>query len=293
MERRTVVITGASSGIGKAAALHLAALGWTVYGGVRKQEDADALEREATGDLVPVFLDVTNDTQILGSSGRIAQDVGERGLDGLVNNAGVSVYGPLEYLSVDQLRFQLEVNVIAQVAVTQAFLPLLRKATGRIVFVGSSAGRAPSLPFFGPYTASKYALEAIAESLRLELLPFGMKVSMIEPGSVESAIWDKGLSEFDGQIEALPAEGRERYESPMRRGQKLAIDTQGRAIPAQKVAVKIEHALTATRPLNNYLVGADARARAYLEAQVPKPLRDAVVSRMLGYRDLSDEGGDE
>lgn len=281
---RSVVITGCSTGIGRASALHLARQGWRVFAGVRKETDAKALEDEGAESLTPVILDVVDKPSIDKTAELVAEEVGNSGLDGLVNNAGVSVYGALEYLDPDELDRQLQVNVTAQIVVTQAFLPLIRKATGRIVFVGSSAGRAPSAPFFGPYTASKYALEAIFESLRLELMPWGIKCSIIEPGAIESAIWDKGMDIFEEQLQALPEEGRARYEDAMRRGHQIADFLKGRAIPAQKVATKIEHALTAKRPRNHYLVGADAVVRAYTESLTPKPVRDRVVGRFLNKK---------
>lgn len=281
---KSVVITGCSTGIGRASALHLARRGWRVFAGVRKESDAKALEDEGAGRLTPVILDVVDKPSIDKTVELVSEEVGNAGLDGLVNNAGVSVYGALEYLDPNELDRQLQVNVTAQVAVTQAFLPLIRKATGRIVFMGSSAGRAPSAPFFGPYTASKYALEAISESLRLELLPWGIKVSIVEPGAIESAIWDKGMDIFEEELQALPEEGRLRYEDAMRRGHQIADFLKGRAIPAQKVANKVEHALTAKRPRIHYLVGADAVLRTYTESLTPKPVRDKVVSRFLNQK---------
>ncbi len=281
---KSVVITGCSTGIGRASALHLARRGWRVFAGVRKETDAKSLEDEGAGLLTPVMLDVVDKPSIDKTVELVTEEVGHAGLDGLVNNAGISVYGALEYLDPNELDRQLQVNVTAQVAVTQAFLPLIRKATGRIVFMGSSAGRAPSAPFFGPYTASKYALEAISESLRLELLPWGIKVSIVEPGAIESAIWDKGMDIFEEELQALPEEGRLRYEDAMRRGHQIADFLKGRAIPAQKVANKIEHALTAKRPRIHYLVGADAVLRTYTESLTPKPVRDRVVSRFLNQK---------
>ena len=282
MNGRAVLITGASTGIGRATALYLAGRGGRVFAGVRKEEDGSSLERESTGDLTPVIVDVSDLETITGCFERIAAVVGDRGLDGLVNNAGITVQGPLEHLSLDDLRWQLEVNVTGQLAVTQAFLPLLRKARGRIVFTSSIAGRAPGLPFVGPYSASKAAIEQLADALRVELMPAGIQVALIEPGSIATPIWEKGDATFDDLVAALPPEARERYGAAMDRARKLASATGRRGIDPVKVARKIEHALTAKHARARYLVGNDARARAFLEAPLPERLRDKVVARTLG-----------
>jgi NAD(P)-dependent dehydrogenase (short-subunit alcohol dehydrogenase family) len=174
---RTAVVTGASSGIGQACAVRLARAGWRVLAGVRREGDAP----DGTEELL---LDVTDPEQIRGAAERVDE------LHGLVNNAGIALGSPLELVPVDQLRHQLEVNLVGQVAVTQALLPALRRAKGRIVFMGSIAGRS-ALPFLAPYAASKHALEAVADSLRLELKPFGIPVSIVEPGSIRTAIWSR------------------------------------------------------------------------------------------------------
>ena len=286
MSSRTVLVTGASTGIGRACALHLDHLGWNVFAGVRKEADGRALGRDASARLVAVKLDVTDPASIEESVGRVADATGAKGLNGLVNNAGVTVQGPLEYLDLDDLRNQFEVNVIGQIAVTQAFLPALRQAApeaGRIVFMSSIAGRASALPLIGPYSASKRALEALAESLRSELLPWNIGVSLVEPGSIATPIWEKGDETVDAIIEDLPEEGKARYERALLRERDLATQTGKRGIPPERVAAKVEHALTAQRPHFRYLVGADAKARAFMEPAVPTWVRDKAVGRMLGY----------
>ena len=180
---RTAIVTGASSGIGEACAVRLARAGWRVLAGVRREGDAPEGTEE-------VLLDVTDAEQIRGAAERVDE------LDGLVNNAGIALGSPLELVPVDQLRYQLEVNLVGQVAVTQALLPALRRAKGRIVFMGSIAGRS-ALPFLAPYAASKHALEAVADSLRLELKPFGISVSIVEPGSIRTAIWWRSAARAD------------------------------------------------------------------------------------------------
>lgn len=279
----SVVITGSSTGIGRACALRMDALGWTVFAGVRKEKDAEALAADASDRLVPLILDVADPDTIHDSSKRVADATAERGLDGLVNNAGITVQGPLEYLPLDDLRKQLEVNVTGQIAVTQAFLPAIRKATGRIVFMSSVAGRTETLPFLGPYGSSKRALEGLAEALRVELLPWKIRVSLIEPGSIATPIWEKGDETFDDLVGALPEEGRERYIEAMNRGRVVGRKAGERGIPPDRVADKVEHALTSRRPRTRYLVGADAKAQTYLLQAMPTPLRDRGLGKLLGY----------
>ncbi len=280
MPTRSVVITGASTGIGKACALHLDHKGWRVFAGVRRSEDAVALESSASKRLSTVMIDVSDQGSIDHAQHTIKESLGENGLTALVNNAGITVQGPLEHLPLDELRKQMEVNVTGQLAVTQSFLPLIRKANGRIVFMGSVGGRAPSLPFLGPYIASKYALEALAESLRLELLSSGIKVSIVEPGTITTPLWEKGYAEVDRIAGWLPPEGRDRYLAPMRKAGELARKAEHRGTPPEKVAEKVEHALTSSRPRIHYLVG-DAWTRAWVEANLPKPVRDRLLKRLV------------
>ena len=191
-----VVITGASTGIGAACALHLDALGLRVFAGIRNAADGEALHAQASSRLVPVHIDVTDSASIAAAVDTIQSLVGDAGLGGLVNNAGIAVGGPLEMLPLDELRRQFEVNVIGQLAVTQAFLPLLRKARGRIVNIGSIAGRVP-LPLIGPYSMSKFALNAMTKSLRLEVDAWGIKVAIVEPGAIATPIWKKSTAAAD------------------------------------------------------------------------------------------------
>jgi len=204
------LVTGASSGIGRATVLRLEDSGWTVFAGTRDPAAADALVSAASGagTLEPVLLDVTDQDSIATSRARIAERMGARGLRGLVNNAGIGVGGVLEFVRLEDLRHVLEVNVTGQVAVTQAMLPLLRSGTGRIVFTSSDNGRwAP--PYMGPYAASKFALEAIGDALRFELRRSKIPVSIVEPGSIKTSIWDKGLDEVD-ELD-LPEESESLY----------------------------------------------------------------------------------
>jgi NAD(P)-dependent dehydrogenase (short-subunit alcohol dehydrogenase family) len=267
---RTVVVTGASSGIGLASALRLARAGWRVLGGVRTEEAAASL-REAG--VEPITLDVTDGGQIAAA----AEAVGAE-LHGLVDNAGIAVAAPLELVPLEELRRQLEVNVVAQVAVLQAFLPALRQGGGRVVLMGSVGGRS-ALPFLGPYAASKHALEAFADVLRVELAPWGMKVSIVEPASVKTAIWTKGAEHADAMRGGLDDGAAELYAARIAKFREVALK-RGPGIDADIVARAVEHALTASRPKARYLVGRDAHLRAWIE-RLPTRLRDRVLTKAL------------
>ena len=267
---RTVVVTGASSGIGLASALRLAQAGWRVFGGVRTDEAAAALRESG---VEPLMLDVTDAGQIAVA----AEAVGPE-LHGLVDNAGIAVAAPLELVPLDELRRQLEVNVVGQVAVLQAFLPALRGGRGRVVLMGSVGGRS-ALPFLGPYAASKHALEAFADVLRVELAPWGMTVSIVEPASVKTAIWTKGAEHADALRGGLVADAAELYAARIARFRAVALE-RGPGIEADVVARAVEHALTASRPKARYLVGRDAHLRVWIE-RLPTRLRDRVLARAL------------
>ena len=264
--KRTALVTGASTGIGEACALRLVRGGWRVFAGVRRQGDAPAGTEE-------VLLDVTDDGQIRAVADRIEE------LDGLVNNAGIALAVPLEFVPLDDLREQLEVNVVGQVALTQAFLPHLRRRRGRVVFMGSIAGRS-SLPFLGPYGASKHALEAIADSLRLELQPFGIAVTIVEPGTIATPIWTKSAARADALRERLPPDVEQLYGARIDAFRRFAAKRGSRGASADAVAEVVEHALTAPRPPARALVGRDARIRAGVE-RLPDRLRDRVYARVL------------
>ena len=281
MGTKSVLVTGASTGIGRSTALHMDRLGWDVYAGVRKDSDAEALDAAGSSRLTPVIIDVADGASIEAAAKTVSEVTGASGLGGLVNNAGITVQGPLEYLSLDDLRSQFEVNVVGQVAVTQAFLPLIRKGKGRLVFMSSIAGRTRALPLVGPYSASKRALEAIAEAYQDELAPWDIKVSSIEPGSIATEIWAKGDETFDDILNSLPAEGRARYEKAAHKGRKLAAATGRRGISPEKVAAKVAHTLTSSRPHSRYLVGNDAKARAFVEPLIPRPVRRRATKKML------------
>lgn len=272
------MVTGASTGIGHAAALQLAASGFTVYAGVRS--DADAERLRAAG-LRPLKIDVTDGATIAAAAAAVGEAVGTGGLAGLVNNAGIAVSGPIEFIPIEDWRRQLEVNLIGQVAAIQAFLPLLRTGRGRIVNVSSIGGRI-ALPLVGPYAASKFALEGVSDSLRRELRDQGIDVSVIEPGGVKTPIWDKGLSEADKIEAAAPPEARRLYGGLIDalRRQVEAIQTKT-GIEPEEVAAAIVAALTAKKPRTRYLVGRDAKLRAVVARLLPDRAFDALVARQL------------
>ncbi len=268
---RVVLVTGASSGIGAACARRLARRGFDVFGGVRREEDA---ERLRTDGIRPLTLDVTIPEQVAAA----AEAVGEE-LHGLVNNAGVALAAPLELVPLDEVRRQLDVNVVGQIAVTQALLPALRGARGRVVLMGSIGGKS-ALPFLGPYAASKFALEAIADSLRLELRPFGIAVSIVEPGSIKTPIWTKGTARAEELRARFPAGAEDLYGAAIERFRKVALARGLAGVDPDEVAKAVEHALTADRPRARYLVGKDARLRRRLE-RLPVRLRDRLLERAL------------
>jgi NAD(P)-dependent dehydrogenase (short-subunit alcohol dehydrogenase family) len=279
-DRGAVLISGSSTGIGRASALRLDRAGFAVFAGVRKDGDADSLRAEGSERLQPVILDVTDETTIATTRERIEEVTGGR-LAGLVNNAGIGVGGPIEALSLDDVRDQLEVNVTGQVALTQAMLPMLRAAHGRVVFMASIGGRV-ALPYLAPYSASKHAVEALGDSLRREMLPFGVGVSIVEPGAVATAIWDKGSEQLAEFRQRAAPEHMKLYGETMEKFEQLFIDAGRSGVSPDEVAKAVEHALTARRPKTRYLVGRDARIRATMRKYLPDRLLDRGIARSMG-----------
>lgn len=280
-ERGAVVITGASSGIGAACAQYLDGLGFTVWAGVRRREDGEALARLTSSRLRIVMLDVTDPASIAAAEQVVAQATRDTGLAGLVNNAGISVAGPLEVLPLDAVRMQFEVNVIGALAVTQAFIPMLRPARGRIVNISSIAGLAAT-PFLGAYCGSKFALEAMSDALRLELVPWGISVSLVEPGAIQSQIWQRATMSATRTLGGVAPESLARYAHLLSRMQDVMQKAAARAIPAEAVARVVADVLTASRPRARYLVGADARFRAMLKWILPDRVQDRLLAWFLG-----------
>ena len=278
----TVVVTGASTGIGAACALDCVGRGMTVFAGVREPRAGEALVAKGGSSLIPITLDVTDELSIARSVETVQLVVGESGLGGLVNNAGIAIGSPLEVIALSQLRKQLEVNVIGQIAVTQAFLPLLRRARGRIVNMGSIAGRA-TIPLLGPYSASKYALEALTDALRMELQPWGIHVSIIEPGAIATPIWEKSEKAAADLEASASKEAKALYGEAVIRIRKAITQATQRAIPPAVVVEAVHHALTASHPHTRYLVGADAKVRAWMVKWLPDRVQDRLLTWALKY----------
>lgn len=274
------MITGASTGIGAACALHLDRLGWRVFAGVRKQADAETLKVQGSPRLTPISLDVTDTVSISTAASAVAGAVGQAGLAGLVNNAGIVVPGPIEFLPLADLRRQFEINVIGQVAATQAFLPLIRAGRGRIVNMGSISGRMAT-PFTGAYGASKFALEALTDALRLELAPWGISVSIIEPGAVATPIWEKSAKTAEAILDSVPPEALVLYAESIEAVRKTAAEASKRAVDPVDVARVVEHALTSGKPRTRYVVGREAKIRAAMALLVPDRVRDSMVAKAM------------
>ncbi len=275
-----VVITGASSGIGKACALYLDQRGYRVFAGVRKVSDGEALTKAASSRLSPVILDVTDAKAVSDAAAQVERALGELPLIGLVNNAGVGVGGPIEFLAPSELRRQMEINLVGPLAVIQAFMPMLRRSRGRIVNVSSIGGKVAS-PLLGPYAASKFALEALSDSLRAELKPFGIDVSIVEPGSIKTQMFEKAQDYVDELSRGLPADAIRYYGQQIEMTRNLIAMQDRSAIPAERVAAVIEHALTARRPRTRYLVGTDAKLMAFFHWLLPDRAFDGLLAMAM------------
>lgn len=270
-------MTGASTGIGKSIVDALVGRGVQVFAGVRD------LSSVAEHPLVtPLRLEVTSAEEALEAAAGVRETLAGKGIYGLINNAGIAIAGPLEVTPLDEWRRQFEVNVIGQVNVTQAFLPLLRSnGSGRIVFTSSIAGRV-AMPYMGPYSASKHALNAIAESLRRELVEWNIGVTCVAPGTIATPIWEKSLAEGEAALEALTPEQRGLYGDSIKAVMGLAKETADAGIAPEKVAAVTMKALYARHPRPEYLVGNDALGMAAADTVLPHRVFDKVVARELG-----------
>jgi len=280
MANGNVVITGASTGIGRECALRLAAHGWHVFAGVRKNEDMESLAKEAPQLLTPILIEVTDEGSIRAAARRVGEALGDGGLNGLVNNAGISVAGPLEALPIEALSRQLSVNVVGQIAVTQAFLPLIRKGRGRILFMGSILGRF-AVPFLGAYSAAKFALEAASDALAMELRGSGVRVSIIEPGSIATPIWTKTRDSVLRMREESPEKAWDHYAEILERFGSSAQRLASSGIQPARVAATVERVLTSRRPRARYPVGADSQLFGRIAPLLPGRMRQAIVRRAV------------
>jgi len=275
-EMGVILITGASTGIGRASALLLDRLGYRVFAGVRRDVDASALRQEATDRLTPVMLDVTDQASIQHTHDLVTGVTDS--LAGIVNNAGIVVAGPIEALSLEDIRLQFDVNVFGVLAVTKAFIPHLRTGTGRVVNVSSINGRIVT-PFAAPYAASKFALEALSDGLRLELRPWNISVSVVQPGAIKTAIWSSATQRALDNAKRFSPEMQSKYAGVIASIESRAGRPPSQAIPPERVAKVIHHALSARRPKTRYIVGMDARIGALLAAVFPDRMKDYILTR--------------
>ncbi len=280
--QRSVVVTGASSGIGRACALDLVKQGFRVFAGVRKSKDAAELRAEGGEALLPVEIDVTKRTTIDMARGVVGDALSGAGLDGLVNNAGIGNTAPVEFVTDEDLRHHFEVNVFGQVAVTQAFLPLIHRAVGRIVNIGS-VGSHVTMPFGGALCASKSALQSLTDALRLELRPFGIHVCLVEPGAISTPGVDKALGDIEAVIRSLPEDGAVRYGDQLRAFARIGYEHESHGSSPDVVAAAVRHALTARNPHVRYPVGKHARTLEAVARVVPDEFLDQLRLRLFGF----------
>ncbi len=274
MGTRSVLISGTSTGIGAATVARLASAGWRVYAGVRRAEDGDRLLSSTSGDIIPVILDVTNRDDIADAIGRIDQETGH--LDGLVNNAGIAVGGPVELLTDEEWQRTFDVNLFGVVALTREAFPLVRRADGRFVHIGSIEGRVGT-GGVAPYTASKHAIEGFNWALREELSRSKMSSSVVEPGLISTSIWDKGAATIADLEDRLVGEHAEHYRFLVDASRGFMADGRDRGIDPDRVARTIEHALTTRHPRARYLVGLDAESVGTIVTRLPDRAREALL----------------
>ena len=274
-----IVITGASTGMGEHCAVGLAQRGYRVFAGVRRGTDGEALRTRGGSTLEPLLLDVTNEAQVQDAAGTVERALAGAPLVALWNNAGISVNGPLEFIPLDDVRWQLEVNVVGQVAATQAFLPLLRRARGRILITGSVGGFFTA-PLLIPYSMSKFAMEAMSDGLRRELRPHGVEVILLEPGGIKSKIWDKGISESEEFVRKSPPQMMEVYGGLVNALRRLAPQMERDSHPPQAVLDCVVHALESPRPKTRYRMGHNSTVQRIVSF-LPDRWQDALVARMM------------
>ena len=278
-----VVVTGASTGIGRACVDYLTARGFVVWGSVRRQEDADQLKQQYGDQFRGLLFDVTDRDAIDVAAAQVKQEIGDNTLSGLVNNAGVAESGPLKDIDPQNVRTQIEINVLGPLLVTQAFLPLLgaetggTKKPGRIVNMSSVSGKR-ALPFLGPYAMSKFAFEAQSDALRRELMLYGIDVIVVEPGPIVTPIWDKA-AEID-----VSAYQHSDYYPILEKFQAMTIERGKQGLPAEEVAKVVHQALTLARPKTRYVVIRNKFLSSTLLSWLPDRLLDKLIGRRLGLR---------
>jgi NAD(P)-dependent dehydrogenase (short-subunit alcohol dehydrogenase family) len=277
---KTILVTGASSGIGWATSLHLAGKGWHVFAAVRKEADANKLRDASSGKITPVIMDLLDYASVKRAAGEIEELLGGAGLDALFNNAGISVQGPMEIIPIEMFEQQMRVNAFGSLFVSQTFLPLIRKAKGRIIFMSSESGRV-TIPLVGPYSASKFALEAVANALRVELLPSGVKVSLVEAATIKTPMWDKIDTTTEILLSSLTPQAKDLYKEELNTLRVIPKRQADTGIPMEKVIQVINRALESPRPKARYVVGWEARFFIYSYAILPTGMVDWIASKAV------------
>ncbi|HEX6896724.1 MAG TPA: SDR family oxidoreductase [Bryobacteraceae bacterium] len=280
---KSIVITGASSGIGRATALRLALRGWEVFAAVRRDSDARNLRDESGGKLATVLLDVTDRESINKAAAEVKERLAGKGLDGLFNNAGVGTTSPVEYTLLEKLREIYEINLFGQIATIQAFLPLIRIAKGRIINAGS-VGDHIAPPFAGSLASSKAAFASMSAALRLELRPQGIAVCILEPGAINTPAVEKTLGVVERTIEGLPPEGVALYADRMRRVASAFAQKEHSGSSPEVVAEVVERALTERKPRTRYAAGKDSAKLSLLARALPERVMDMAILREFGLR---------
>ena len=281
INKKAIVITGASSGIGQASVARMVQSGWRVFATVRKAQDGDRLRSDLGTSLTPLIMDVTDRVSVIAAAEQVSSQLKGAGLHGLVNVAGVGKVRPVEYMTSNSLQEVFDINVFGQIAVTQVFLPLLRTAHGRIVNI-SSVGAHVAVPFGSLINASKAAFGIFSDTLRLELHPFGIHVSVVDPGAIKTPAVDKTLGEVEAVIRSLPPDGAAHYGEMLRTFARRAYEREMNGSSPDVVAQAIHHALTAVRPRTRYRVGKHATLLAMLSKILPDRLLDAILFRIVG-----------
>ncbi len=280
---KSVVVTGVSTGIGWGITKVLIQKGFRVFGSVRKTQDAERLSREFGEDFVPLIFDVTDEAAVQATAGQVRKQLNGENLFGLVNNAGIAIPAPLIHMSTDDFRHQLEVNLVSVLIVTKAFVPLLgmdrslHGNPGRIVNISSVGGKNGG-PFLGPYAASKHGLEGFSESLRRELMLYGIDVIVVGPGAIATPIWDKAE-----QVDLTPYEKTD-YLEAARRIQKFMVESGKKGYPPEKVGEVVWQALTVSKPRLRYAVVPGNPIRNFIQGLLPKRMVDNFIARNLGFK---------
>ncbi|MBI1317586.1 MAG: SDR family NAD(P)-dependent oxidoreductase [Candidatus Hydrogenedens sp.] len=281
MAAKYALVTGASTGIGYGCAVALAEQGYHTYAGVRSDADGERVRQESGGRLHPIILDVTKPEQIAAAVARLTEETGGAGLHALVNNAGIAIAGPLEFIPAEDFARQMNINVNGLVAVTQACLPLLRQASGRLCLISSTNGFFAA-PFMAPYAASKFAVEAVGDALRIELAPWNIGVSIVQPGAIQTPIWEKSKADNEAMLARMSKKAHTLYAGPIEALRREAANAERRAVPVKHVTDCVVHAITSDAPKTRYRCGAGAGIQYFIARWIPDKLRDRLIRKVMG-----------